>query len=38
VKNSLIVDFKPLKENPKATLELEYPIVLVPSGQVVLDG
>jgi catechol 1,2-dioxygenase len=32
VKDSLIVDFKPLKGNPKATLELEYPIVLAPQG------
>jgi catechol 1,2-dioxygenase len=31
VKDSLIVDFKPLKGNPRATLELEYPIVLMPS-------
>ena len=31
VKDSLVVDFKPLKGNPKATLELEYPIILVPS-------
>ena len=30
VKDSLIVDFKPLKGNPKATLELEYSIVLAP--------
>jgi len=30
VKESLIVDFKPLKGNPKATLELEYPIVIAP--------
>jgi catechol 1,2-dioxygenase len=32
VKDSLIVDFKPLEGNPKATLELEYPIVLAPQG------
>ncbi|KAG4440148.1 hypothetical protein IFR05_004357 [Cadophora sp. M221] len=32
VKESLIVDFKPLKGNPKATLELEYPIVIAPQG------
>jgi catechol 1,2-dioxygenase len=31
VKDSLVVDFKPLKGNPKANLELEYPIVLMPS-------
>jgi catechol 1,2-dioxygenase len=30
VKRSLVADFKPLKGNPKATLELEYPIVIVP--------
>ena len=29
VKDSLIVDFVPLKGNPKATLELEYDVVLV---------
>lgn len=31
VKDSLIVDFKPLKGNPNATLELEYDILLMPS-------
>jgi catechol 1,2-dioxygenase len=31
VKDSLVVDFKPLKDNPKATLELEYGIRLLPS-------
>ncbi|KAL3418608.1 catechol dioxygenase [Phlyctema vagabunda] len=31
VKDSLVVDFKPLEGNPKATLELEYPIVLAPN-------
>ena len=31
VKESLIVDFVPLKGNPKATLELEYDITLVPN-------
>jgi catechol 1,2-dioxygenase len=31
VKESLIVDFVPLKGNPKATLELEYNITLVPN-------
>jgi catechol 1,2-dioxygenase len=31
VKESLIVDFNPLKGNPKATLELEYGIRLMPS-------
>jgi len=31
VKESLIVDFVPLKDNPKATLELEYNITLAPS-------
>lgn len=30
VKDSLVVDFKPLKGNPKATLELEYAIRLMP--------
>jgi catechol 1,2-dioxygenase len=30
VKDSLIVDFKPLKDNPKATLELEYEIIIAP--------
>lgn len=33
VKKSLIVDFKPLKGNPKATLELEYPFVIAPQGE-----
>jgi catechol 1,2-dioxygenase len=33
VKDSLIVDFKPLKGNPKATLELEYPVVIAPQGE-----
>ncbi|KAH7312925.1 Intradiol ring-cleavage dioxygenase [Rhexocercosporidium sp. MPI-PUGE-AT-0058] len=33
VKESLIVDFKPLEGNPKATLELEYPIVIAPQGE-----
>jgi catechol 1,2-dioxygenase len=32
VKDSLIVDFTPLKGNPKATLELDYPIFLAPQG------
>ena len=31
VKDSLIVDFLPLKGNPKATLELEYNITLAPN-------
>jgi catechol 1,2-dioxygenase len=31
VKDSLIVDFIPLKGNPKASLELEYNITLVPN-------
>jgi catechol 1,2-dioxygenase len=31
VKDSLIVDFVPIKNNPKATLELEYNIALVPN-------
>jgi catechol 1,2-dioxygenase len=31
VKESLIVDFVPLKGNPKATMELEYNIMLVPN-------
>ena len=30
VKDSLVVDFKPLKSNSKAKLELDYPIVLMP--------
>lgn len=30
VKDSLVVDFVPLKSNPKATLELNYPVILVP--------
>jgi len=30
VKDSLIVDFKPLQGNPKAVLELEYPILIAP--------
>lgn len=29
VKDELVVDFKPVKDNPKATLELEYDIRLV---------
>ncbi len=33
VKDSLIVDFRPLKGNPKATLELEYTIVIAPQGE-----
>jgi catechol 1,2-dioxygenase len=33
VKESLIVDFTPLKDNPKATLELEYPVLLAPQGE-----
>jgi catechol 1,2-dioxygenase len=33
VKDSLIVDFIPLKENPKATLELDYPVLLAPQGE-----
>ena len=33
VKDTLIVDFKPLKGNPIATLELEYPIVIAPQGE-----
>jgi len=33
VKDSLIVDFTPLKGNPKATLELEYPVLLAPQGE-----
>jgi hypothetical protein len=33
VKDSLIVDFKPLEGNSKATLELQYPIVLVPQNE-----
>jgi catechol 1,2-dioxygenase len=31
VKDSLVVDFVPLKGNSKATLELEYNITLVPN-------
>ncbi|KAA8573315.1 hypothetical protein MFRU_053g00360 [Monilinia fructicola] len=30
VKDSLVVDFVPLKDNPKASLELNYPVVLAP--------
>ncbi|TGO10962.1 hypothetical protein BTUL_0121g00350 [Botrytis tulipae] len=30
VKDSLIVDFVPLKGNPKASLELNYPVLLAP--------
>ncbi|KAJ8064196.1 hypothetical protein OCU04_006545 [Sclerotinia nivalis] len=30
VKDSLVVDFVPLKNNPKASLELNYPVILVP--------
>jgi hypothetical protein len=30
VKDSLIVDFVPLKDNPKATLELNFPVILAP--------
>ena len=30
VKDSLIVDFVPLKGNPKATFDLEYYITLIP--------
>ncbi|CZT43524.1 probable catechol 1,2-dioxygenase [Rhynchosporium secalis] len=33
VKQSLIVDFKPLKGNPKAELELAYDIVIAPQGE-----
>lgn len=32
VKDDLVVDFKPLKGDPKATLELEYNVVLAPEG------
>lgn len=31
VKDSLIVEFVPLKGNPRATLELEYNVMLVPN-------
>jgi catechol 1,2-dioxygenase len=30
VKDSLVVDFVPLKGNPEAVLELHYPIILQP--------
>ncbi|KAI9646375.1 hypothetical protein NHQ30_004365 [Ciborinia camelliae] len=30
VKDSLVVDFVPLKDNPKASLELNYPVILAP--------
>ena len=30
VKEDLVVDFKPRKDDPQATLDLEYNIVLVP--------
>ncbi|KAI9054954.1 hypothetical protein LZ554_002097 [Drepanopeziza brunnea f. sp. 'monogermtubi'] len=33
VKDTLIVHFKELKGNPKASLELDYPIVIAPQGQ-----
>lgn len=33
VKDSLIVDFKPLSGNPKAVLELEYNFVVAPQGE-----
>jgi len=33
VKDSLIVDFKPLSGNPKADLELEYNFVIAPQGE-----
>jgi catechol 1,2-dioxygenase len=33
VKESLIVDFVPLKNNPKAVLELKYDIALAPQSQ-----
>jgi len=32
-KDSLIVDFKPLSGNPKATLELEFQVVIAPQGE-----
>ncbi|CAG8982286.1 hypothetical protein HYALB_00004520 [Hymenoscyphus albidus] len=31
VKDSLVVDFKPIEGNPKAVRELEYPIFIIPS-------
>ena len=30
VKDDLVVDFKPLEDHPKASLDLEYNITLVP--------
>jgi catechol 1,2-dioxygenase len=33
VKDSLVVDFTPLKGNPKAELELEYDLVIAPQGE-----
>ena len=33
VKNELVVEFKPLKGDPKAVLELEYPIYIAPLGE-----
>lgn len=33
VKDTLIVDFKPVTGNAKASLELEYPIVIAPQGE-----
>lgn len=33
VKDSLIVDFVPRKDDPKASLELEYDVKLVPVGK-----
>lgn len=35
VKDALVVDFKPLKDNPKAALELEYNIKLAAPGAAV---
>lgn len=32
VKDDLVVDFKPSKGDDKATLDLEYNVVLVPKG------
>jgi hypothetical protein len=35
VKKDLVVNFKPLEGNPKATLDLEYNILLAPKSSIV---
>lgn len=32
VKDDLVIDFKPLKGDDKATLDLEYNVILAPKG------